>query len=179
MSGSEKSRASFAMTFSDLMMGAMVIIIVLLLFLSVVLLRGQGVDARSAETVYPPGLRARLGAAHARVRLIISPAEYASKLKVTGAKDETPLETGGEGLLRTGEKIAVREIYLRQGLGNTTLHVSTEEALPKNTSVTVSILIGGLLPSPKNEVRLSMEARKDQDLFVISLKNKNIIESAL
>lgn len=182
MSESEKSRASFAFTFSDLMMGAMIIIIVLLLFLSVVVLRGQGVETRSSETVFPPGLRAKFGAAHARIRLIISPADLANRLKVIGVnnvKKEPPLELGGDGLLKNGKTLAVREIYLRQGLGTDLLRVTAKEELPKNAFVSVSVLIGGLLPQPTKSMYLPTTVSRNQDLFVIGLSKKEIIESAL
>ncbi len=176
MSGAEESRASFAMTFSDLMMGAMIIIIVLLLFLSVTLLRGQGVAQRADQTVYPPGLRAMLGTAQARIRLTVEPAEAIEALVVKNVQ-EPAQEVGGKGVA-DGKKVAIREIYLPSGLGQGVIRVQSRIELQAGTCVSVAVLVGGLFPQPFNKQEIKARVPPGTDIFVIGLSKKEIIEIA-
>ena len=177
MSGAEKSRASFAMTFSDLMMGAMIIVIVLLLFLSVTFLRGQGVAQRADQTVYPPGLRAKLGTAQARIRLTVEPAEAIEALVVRNV-GVSAQEVGGKGALANGKNVAIREIYLPSGLGQGVIRVQSKTELQAGVFVSVAVLVGGLFPQPFKTQQIQARVPPGTDIFVIGLSKKEIIELA-
>ena len=70
MAGSNKN-STFALIFSDLMMGAMGVIIVLLVFLQVVSTRGTGTNNEIDQVVLPPGINTLSGKPMVKIRALI------------------------------------------------------------------------------------------------------------
>lgn len=77
-----QNRSLFALLFSDLMMGAMAVMMVMLIFLGIVDIRGTGVAGEDAVIQLPPGLLDRSALPRTSIRIVACPSEDAKVLKV-------------------------------------------------------------------------------------------------
>lgn len=140
---SQKTR--FAIIFSDLMMGAMGVIIVLLVLLKVVHVRGMGEETASTTVALPPGLIETTSMPLGRMRIVVCGEENAAlKLQSNATPSFYSMQLDNQCELR---------IYVfREGFSFVYLFMAEAVETPLNIAYTLTI--GGILYENKT-VQLS------------------------
>ncbi|MEM7581964.1 MAG: hypothetical protein AAF560_01170 [Acidobacteriota bacterium] len=168
-------QSAFAMTFSDLMMGATGVVIVMLLLLSAVRIRGFGTEVMTAETSFSPGLRQALANPVARIRLVVRPGRWIQSLQLQGLTVD-----GSEVLSLAAEAdmsdvdVGVKEWILLDGLKSRELSLVTDEPL-EGIFISVTVFIAGTwIPRQWDDFQVSARDL-DEPLARIALSFPEII----
>ena len=177
MMASQKNNSLFAMLFSDLMMGAMAVIIVLLVFLQVVKIRGGGDFDAERELEFPPGLD--MGTFPVvRVRLeysTLNPIEEINgalpRMEWSGADDSVR-----EYIMRGMEADVICEYHIyhfEKGLGGNSIDLLS--VLPTNADVTevnIQLTVAGFRLLKRN---FSGYSRSSSLIATIDLDSREVV----
>ncbi len=177
---SQKNNSLFAMLFSDLMMGAMAVIIVLLVFLQVVKIRGAGEFDAERELEFPPGLDMNTFPV-VRVRL-----EYCTSNPAKGTeKALTRMDWNGatdavrEYVMRgkIGDVVCEYRIFhFEDGLGGNSIDLhSVQSNNAAVTEVNIHVTVAGYTLPRKNFSRYS---RSSSLIATIDLDKQEVIDGA-
>jgi hypothetical protein len=177
MASSQKSSALFAMLFSDLMMGAMGVIIVLLVFLQVVSIRGSGEFEAERALEFPPGMDMNTFPV-VRVRI-----EYCSSdTSVTDDTKLTKLVWNGRGddvreyVMHGavgGDLCEYRIFHFTEGLGGQEIELHAVKAdNAQATEINIQVSVAGFIEQERN---FSHYSRDTPFIAVISLDKREVI----
>lgn len=164
----------FSASFSDLMMGAMGTMVVLLSFLTVVTIKGQGSYSATQVVDMPVGLRDHKSMPISRLRVYTC-----QKLS-----DATPIQLvlpsgeAGRSVTHSTAKIGscfYENVLFPQGLGETKTIVKLASDAGAGLNITVHLMIGGYSLPVKT---FHVTGRSGQDAIKIDLNNKDIIAEA-
>ena len=141
MAKTSKNTSLFAMLFSDLMMGAMAVIIVLLVFLQVVNIRGSGEFEAQDELDFPLGLDMNEFPI-VRIRIEYCSLDTISQNK-TKFKWDGDIETVTQyvmGYTENGTYCEYRLAHFSQGLGGKIVEISSSSG-SNEQAVTINVLV--------------------------------------
>ena len=163
----KKNKSLFPLLFSDLMMGAMGVIIVLLVFLQIVIIRGLATNHSVSEIRLPPGLEDKAAMPLTRIRGVVCGEEAASVKPYWG----------GNGMrsysMDDNSGCQLWNLVLKEGLDNKELLFKATKTSDKPLTLSVTLTIGGFIASPAPfEIKKSIE---NEPLVVVSLKDPRVV----
>lgn len=159
-----RDNSLFAFMFSDLMMGAMAIVTVMLIFLSVVAIKGQGTVENVSVVDLPPGLLESNSRPYVRIRVL---ACGALSQRDAVSLDPPPKDRVQISVTR-GADCTVTLYQFPEGLGGTSFHLVSSRR-GETPEMSVLVTVGGWRSEPFN--LRSVTAEQGQSLATISLKD--------
>jgi len=167
MAQSDQS-TTFSVLFSDLMMGAMGVMLVLIIFLQVTAVRGMAVSSEIDQLRLPSGFRDGAAEKFTKVRTLVC---GAGKNAVTLKYSKTPRIFKSE--VENGRCVVT--IYMfDKGIGSRTNQISSNLNIDGSTKIYVQVNISGystILSQPVNRLRL----RKDRPVATINVTKAEVI----
>ena len=167
MAQSDQS-TTFSVLFSDLMMGAMGIIIVLIVFLQVTTVRGMAISTEIQQLKLPPGFRDGAAEKFTKVRTLVC---GAGKNAVTLKSLKTPRVFKSE--VENGT--CVVKIYMfDNGIGDRSNIISSDSNIDGSTQIYVQVSISGysvILSQQISRLRLG----KGKSVATINVTKEDIV----
>jgi hypothetical protein len=159
---------TFSVLFSDLMMGAMGVIVVLIIFLQVTAVRGMSISTEIDQLKLPPGFREDAAEKFTKVRTLVC---GAGKNSVRLDSSKTPRTFKSE--VENGE--CTLKIYMfDNGIGNGNNIISSVSNIDGSTEIHVQVSISGystILSQPINRPSL----KKDRAIVTINVKKEVVV----
>lgn len=165
------SDSKFAASFADLMMGAMGTMIVLLAFLTVVVVKGQGEFSSSQQSQMPPGLRDYKSMPITRLRVYTC--GYSGEAPPVSV--QLPSGEYGRNSIHSSAKIGdcfYENVVLTKGLGNGQTYLTLAENAESALKIHVHLMVGGYSLPQKT---LNVIGKKGETVVAIELLNKDVI----
>jgi hypothetical protein len=178
MASGSRPTSQFAIVFADLMMGAMAVLIVMIVFLSIVDIKGQG-ESQALETIkLPPGLLDEGADPLVRIRLAgcgqFSLASGVRPLRIDNFGSLPTVEIFGELISEKPDKRCfLQRFEFEKGLNRRVIHVSANTPLELNT-LSMTLTVGGWSLGPKN-LNLKSARETDSPIVVVSLSHPKVI----
>lgn len=172
MASGSRSTSQFAIVFADLMMGAMAVLIMLIVFLSIVDIKGQGKSQMVETTKLPPGLLEDGADPFVRIRLSgcgrSSLPSGDTPLEISNLGPQQPVEIFGV----LGTKCFIQRFDFEKGLNRRVIRVSANSSLELST-LSISLTVGGW--SMKRDLIPARARETDTPIVVVSLTHPKIV----
>lgn len=172
MTSRGSNSSQFAILFADLMMGAMAVLIVMIVFLSIVDVKGLGESQAVESTRLPPGLIEDGADPLVRIRLSgCSPSSFPSDtppFEINSLGSQPPVEILGP----LGTKCFLQRFDFEKGLKRRAVRISATSPLELN-SLSITLTVGGWLM--QKDLAPARARETDSPIAVVSLTHPKII----
>ena len=165
MADQKKQRSLFALLFSDLMMGAMGVIVVLLIFLKVVSIRGTAEHEAVAQVDLPPGMRDKSAEPLVRLRLYhCGGMGTADAIQISW---DNNVHYSSTSLNQCHYNLWIFD----SGLSGKSIDIIEKKVLPRGTDVHITLTVGGYY----QYLSVSGGTMSDQIIAGVSLQDQRIL----
>jgi len=161
-------KSTFAFIFSDLMAGAMAVIIVLLIFLQVVATRGTGTNNEIDQVVLPPGFNTHSGAPMVKIRALIC-GDQSAQIKFEWRNNEFRKYE-----MTAPDNCTLSLLLFDTGLHKKVLHFVADAAIDSKLTMDVVLTVSGYSvhrTPPTHNFRVN----KGDTLIGVSLSHPRIV----